>query len=179
MKFHEELNGEIPEKFISPLNVYWKNCLYCLTLVGIFPFGLIFLIGYSIEYFSHFKQFISQLSIYVFFILSAIIACLIIIARYVNHSFYVYEKNMILRVINPYFPFKKDKLYTFDEIHDLHFLRYTNRLIITFTNGQSKIYLCDCLQNDYYDEHFVEKTFDDFFDRMTQLGLKTSLNSKN
>ena len=71
---------------------------------------------------------------------------------------------------------KKDKFYTFDEISEIHFLRYTNRLKITFTNGQSKIYLCDCLQNDYFDEHFVEKTFDDFFNRMTQLGLKTQIN---
>jgi hypothetical protein len=174
MKFQEDLNGEMPEKFISPLNVYWKNCLYGLAII-VTPLIIPLLLSLKdIPLNTHLN--INRLLIE---ILGVIILLISLWIRFANHSFYVYEKNRVLRVINPYFPFKKDKLYTFDEIHDLHFLRYTNRLIITFTNGQSKIYLCDCLQNDYYDEHFVEKTFDDFFYRMTQLGLKTSLNSKN
>lgn len=159
----EVINGENPTKFVSPLNVYWKNWLMnivitqfliipvlIITLLWIFPF----ILKYKI-----------------LLILALIIGFLWI--RFANHSFYVYENNKIIRVINPYFPFKKDVKYAFEEIKEIKFLRYINRIKITTTDNISKIYLCDCLQNDYFDEHFVEKTFDDFYTCIKKNGIET------
>ena len=117
-----------------------------------------------------FKEHFQEMS--VTFAVSVVI--ITIWVRYANNSFYLYKNNGVLRVINPYFPFKRDISYKFGDIKEILLLESVNRMKLTLNNGVSIWYPCACLQIDMFDEHFVEKTFDEFHVRLVQLKIKTS-----
>ena len=147
----ELINGEEPEKFISPFKVYVRD--RDSTTVDVVLYIVFCLLTYYFWYVSN--------GLYI--ILAIFVIIYTIWERFTNNKFLLYKSHKILRITNSSFPFNRDISYKFEDIKEIDLLSRieVNRVKITLNNGESSLYLCKTLRV-MYDESVVEKTLNDF-----------------
>ena len=155
-----KINDEEPAVFISPWQVHYVYLVFLLIPFLIFATILIrlFLLTFIPP-----KWFVWLCLIFLF--------CNHLWFRYANHIFYVYKKNHILRILNPYYPFVKDIIIPFEDIDEVHFFERPNRIKVFSKNKEIQIFICANLEIDMFDEHLVEITFDDFYNYLKSCGI--------
>ncbi len=91
--------------------------------------------------------------------------------RFANNNILLYPESKVLEIRNRYYPFKKVRYFAFSEIKSITLLTGINRIKLHLHNGNQHLFFCECLQRDYYDEHFSSRTFDDLYCTLKRLDL--------
>jgi hypothetical protein len=124
-------------------------------------------------------------SFYIFYLAYLFPVCFLIyfIAGYVvvaslNNSFVITDSKLV--VINPNFPFRKVKSYSFEQINKVKidssnllyitaiFAHFGSNYVELTTQDKVERFYCTSLDVDAFDENFTEKTIDDFHASLKQ-----------
>jgi hypothetical protein len=109
-----------------------------------------------------------------------------LLGAYLNNSIAITETDLI--IINPNFPFKKIKVYPFQNIESLEvksskiwlltfpFLSLGGNFIRIYHKKYQKRYFCISLQEDAYDENWTELTIEDLISNLQNRKMKVEHN---